>query len=282
MPAWSVALLSRAIVVIGMHRSGTSAVARALAALGVDLGNNFLDAQPENPTGYWEDRGIVDLNERVLQTLQLTWDDSAPIDAARFSGWQMWRLRREASRYLRRWLRAQPLWGFKDPRTMRLLPFWLRVLREGHVDDAYLLVIRNPASVAASLHARQKMTVEAAQRLWLAYAVPFLDRLDAKPLVVVDYDLLMGDPRGQLERIARKLGLTAAPSPQVDAFVNDFLDANLRHTLFSADEIDATTEAGRLTRRGYGLLREIAEDRRPIDDAFWRQWREIQDGAGGA
>jgi hypothetical protein len=259
-----------------MHRSGTSAVARGLAALGVELGSNFLDAQPENPTGYWEDRTIVDLNERVLRALGLRWDDAAPIDPSRFSGWRMWRLRRETSRYLGRWFTAQALWGFKDPRTIRLLPFWLQVLRERRVEDAYLLVIRNPASVASSLHARQKMTVEAAQRLWLSYVVPFLDRLEAKPLAVVDYDLLMGDPRGQLERIARKLELPAAGSPQADSFVNDFLDLKLRHTVFSAEEIDANTEPGRLTRRGYGLLREIAEDRRAIDDGFWKQWADLK------
>ena len=96
MPAGFVAVSSRAIVVIGMHRSGTSAVARGLAALGVDLGDDFLDAQPENPTGYWEDRGIVELNERVLRRIGLKWDDSATIDLLRFSGWRMWRLRREA------------------------------------------------------------------------------------------------------------------------------------------------------------------------------------------
>ena len=60
---------SRAIVVVGMHRSGTSAVVRGLKALSVFLGRNFLDAQPENPTGYWEDKGIVELNERVLKAL---------------------------------------------------------------------------------------------------------------------------------------------------------------------------------------------------------------------
>jgi hypothetical protein len=211
--------------------------------------------------------------------LGLRWDDAGPIDARRFSGWRMWRLRRETIRYLRRRFALQPLWGFKDPRTIRLLPFWLQVLREGRIEDAYLLVIRNPASVAASLHARQQMTAEAAQRLWLSYVVPFLDSLQAKPLVVVDYDLLMGDPRGQLERIARKLELPAAQGPQVDSFVNDFLDVKLRHTVFSDNEIDASTEVGHLTRRGYGLLREVAEDRRAIDDAFWRQWREIQDDA---
>jgi len=279
MPAGFVAVSSRAIVVIGMHRSGTSAVARGLAALGVDLGDDFLDAQPENPTGYWEDRGIVELNERVLRSLRLNWDDSAPIDPARFSGWRMRRLRREAVRYLRRRFGSRPLWGFKDPRTIRLLPFWLRALHDSRVEDSYLLVIRNPASVAASLHARQEMSVETAQRLWLSYVLPFLDRLEVKPLVVVDYDLLMADPRGQLQRIATKLNVPAPRGPEVDSFVNDFLDVKLRHTVFSPDEIDASTETGRLTSEGYALLRATAEDRRPIDDEFWQQWREIVRGA---
>lgn len=278
MPAGFVALSSRAIVVIGMHRSGTSAVARGLAALGVDLGNDFLDAQPENPTGYWEDRGIVELNERVLRRLGLNWDDSAPIEPVKFSGWRMWRLRREAIRYLRRFT-SLPLWGFKDPRTIRLLPFWLQVLRDARVEDSYVLVIRNPKSVAASLHARQAMSVDAAQRLWLSYVVPFLDGLEDKPLVVVDYDLLMAEPLGQLERIATKLRLPAARRPEVDSFVNDFLDVKLRHTVFSPDEIDAGTQIGGLTLKGYGLLREIAEDRHAIDDEFWKQWGVIKKGA---
>jgi hypothetical protein len=110
--------------------------------------------------------------------------------------------------------------------------------------------------------------------------VPFLAALDAKPLVVVDYDILMSDPRGQLERIARKLELPAATTPQVDSFVSDFLDAKLRHSVFSTNAIDSSTETGRLTRKAYGLLRDVAEDRRLIDAAFWRQWREIQDATG--
>lgn len=262
---------SRAIVVVGMHRSGTSAVARGLKALSVYLGRNFLDAQPENPTGYWEDKGIVELNERVLKALRLTWDGVAPIARGSFGGWRMWRLRREARRYLRRSFIEEPLWGFKDPRTLRLLPFWLRVLHESDVNDAYVLVIRNPSSVAASLFKRQGMQLETAQRLWLVYTLTYLEELASKPMVVVDYDLLMGDPRGQLERIARKLQLTATTG-DVENFTCEFLDAKLRHTVFSPEEIDATTEVGRLTRDAYTLLYEVAADRRDVDRDFWSAW----------
>ncbi len=265
---------SRAIVVLGMHRSGTSAIARGTAALGVDLGNDFLDAQPENPTGYWEDRDIVELNERVLKLLGLAWDALAPIDPNRFGGWRMWRLRREARRALARRFTAKPLWGFKDPRTVRLLPFWLRVLRESRVKDAYLLAIRNPASVAASLHARQEMDVETARRLWLVNVAPFLDELEAKPFAVVDYDLLMRDPRGQLDRLARKLAITAYDSHEVERFAGEFLDATLRHSVFTLDDIETSSKAGRLTREAYGLLYGLASDRVEPDERFWADWRK--------
>jgi len=270
--------MNSAIAVIGMHRSGTSAVARGLQALGVYLGHDFLDAQPENPTGYWEDRGIVEINERVLKALGLQWDDADAIDPRRFRGWRMWRLRGEATRYLHRHFIPHSLWGFKDPRTIRLLPFWRTVLRDAKVNDSYLLVIRNPSSVAASLFARQAMDVTTAQRLWLAHIVPFLDSLAGTRFAVVDYDRLMRDPHGQLERIGSKLAIltpSTMRSPEVNLFVDEFLDAKLRHTLFSADDIDASTETGRRTRDAYVLLDELAADRREPDEHFWSVWRGL-------
>ncbi len=269
---------SRAIAVIGMHRSGTSAVARGLQALSVYLGSDFLDAQPENPTGYWEDKRIVELDERVLKALGIKWDDVRPIDREEFARWRFWRLRSETSRYLRRRFLPHALWGFKDPRTIRLLPFWRRVLRDSRVDDAYLLVIRNPSSVAASLFARQAMDAETAWRLWLVYMVPFLDELAGKPLVVVDYDLLMLEPRGQLERIARKFAIRhdQVRTTEVETFVSQFLDAKLRHTVFALADIDASTDAALLTRDAYALLLELAQDRREVDRGFWSAWKRIQ------
>jgi hypothetical protein len=266
---------SCAVVVIGMHRSGTSAVARGLQALGVYLGNEFLDAQPENPTGYWEDRRIVGLNERVLKTLRLRWDSVDRIGRREFGGWRMWRLRRDAIRDLRRRFSSHPLWGFKDPRTVRLLPFWERVLKDAKVEDRYLLVIRSPASIAASLYSRQEMEVETAQRLWLVHMVPFLADLAGKHFAVVDYDLLMRDPRGQLERVARTLHLPPADAVEIDRFTSDFLDEKLRHTISSTDDIDASTETGRFTRDVFLLLYALATDERMPDAEFWKSWENV-------
>ena len=89
---------SRAVLVLGMHRSGTSALARGLQMLGVYLGNDFLSPQPDNPTGYWEDRNIFELNERLLAVFGLKWDEVALIDDARWHEPEVKLLRGEADR----------------------------------------------------------------------------------------------------------------------------------------------------------------------------------------
>jgi O-antigen biosynthesis protein len=280
----------RVIGVLGMHRSGTSAVTRGLQALGVYLGNEFLDAQPENPTGYWEDKGMVELNERALKALALKWDDFTPVDPANFDSRALRKLRRAAIGYVRRAFGRHPLWGFKDPRTIRVLPFWLEVFATCGLDDAYLLVIRNPMSVAKSLFARQQMPLEDSLRLWLAYSVPFFARIAGKPLLVVDYDRFMLEPRQELGRIASGIGIDGSPEGtgrDLDRFAREFLDERLRHTLFSIADIDRATPVGRLTRDAYELLLDLACDRTHADAKFWTAWQRIADRyasnvAGGA
>ena len=89
-----------------------------------------------------------------------------------------------------------------------MLPFWQRALRDCAVEDSYVVAIRNPRSVAASLFARQAMDADAAYRLWLAHMVPFFSDVIGKPFVVVDYDLLMRDSRwGNSKRVGRRLGV---------------------------------------------------------------------------
>jgi len=269
---------SRAVLLLGMHRSGTSAIARGLGALSVYLGNDFLDSQPENPTGYWEDKGIVALNERLLGALGLKWDDTSPIDSRTFERRRVRALRRDAIRYLNRTFTSTPLWGFKDPRTIRVLPFWQRTLRDCEVEDSYVVAIRNPQSVAASLFARQAMDADTAYGLWLVHMVPFFSAVIGRPFVVVDYDLLMRDPRAQLARIAHGLGVPFEPgSVETDGFVSGFLDASLRHSLFEPDDFDDGSAVARLTRDAYRRLYELAADRAEAPGpSLAGDWAEFQ------
>ena len=70
-----------AILVAGMHRSGTSGVSRILNLLGCALPKTLSSAGPDNPSGFWESMAIKELNERVLASAGSTWDDWEPFDA---------------------------------------------------------------------------------------------------------------------------------------------------------------------------------------------------------
>jgi hypothetical protein len=264
-----------------MHRSGTSAFARGMQALGVYLGASFLGTRPDNPTGYWEDRNICELNERLLAALDLEWTDFALIKNASWSRPEVGSLLADAAEYLCANFIGHPLWGFKDPRTVRLLPFWQSVLQLLQVDECYVVAIRNPLSVAASLLQRQGMNPVTAHRLWLAYMVPYLNRLAGRRFVVVDYDILMAQPQAQLLRVGRALNI--APEEQtrdeVRSFAENFLDAELRHSLFSEYDFDPVHNLSPLAREAYLWLRQLATDQIADDSSrFWSVWEGISRG----
>lgn len=265
---------SRAVFVLGMHRSGTSAIARGISSLGVYLGNDFLDAQPENPTGYWEDRKLVALDDRVLESFGLRWDGIPRIDPRGFESRKVRKLQREAASYCRKTLASRPLWGFKDPRAIRVLPFWQNVLAQCDARDSYVIATRNPRSVAASLFARQGMAPDDAYRLWLVHMVPFLHTIADAPFVVVNYDVLMQETRRELARMGRALEIEARG--EADRFAAEFLNPSLRHSSFSLDDLDDATPAARLTKTAYTLLFGLAQDRLEVSRDFWASWREIE------
>ena len=273
---------TRAIVALGMHRSGTSLLSRSLQALGVHIGDHFVEDKPDNPTGYWENQFIVDLNERLFRQLRLEWKSGSLIDNKEWLTPEIVSMQTEAAEYLHSHFASQPLWGFKDPRTIRLLPFWRAVFSAQAWDDNYVIIIRNPLSVAGSLDHREGMSAIQSHLIWLAHMTPYLELLAGRPRVVVDYDLLMLEPQKQLERIADrlKIALNEENRRAVETFAASFLDAKLRHNLFSPDDYDDIPQVGALSREAYRWLRLLATDRlEPDSPRFWPNWKEIQAAA---
>jgi hypothetical protein len=261
-----------------MHRSGTSALTRGLQSLGVYLGNNFLDTQPDNPTGYWEDKTIVDFNDRVLAAFGLHWEEVGLIRDPQWELPELAALRREAIDYIRASLARRPIWGFKDPRTIRVLPFWRDVFREADIAASYLVAVRNPLSVAQSLLQRQGMPTIVGHRLWLVYVVPYLSELRNGGYAVIDYDEFLRAPRAQLERVATMLDLPRDQerADAVSTYVDTFVDTTLRHSKFSLYDFDASPGITPLTSHAYRWLFELASDRLGHDSPeFWSAWETL-------
>ncbi|MGO9453462.1 MAG: glycosyltransferase [Candidatus Binataceae bacterium] len=257
----------RAVVLLGMHRSGTSLIARGLKALGVELGEDLLPALADNPTGFWEDAAINNMNERLLASMGRVWHSIASIPSEAWNSGELQAFKLEAVEIIRTHFRSYPLWGFKDPRAARLLPFWQEVLRHLDVATSYVLIIRNPISVARSLRVRNQFAFEKSYILWLEHTVEAFAHTRGMPRVVVDYDALMADPAEQLRRIAERLALPSDPSVKgaIKDYVCGFLDKGLRHSAFDPADVYLDVHAPDLVSTAYDVLRKVALDRLDAD-----------------
>ena len=273
---------ARVFVVLGMHRSGTSAVARGVQALGVTLGSPLLPPNAENPGGFWEHEAIVDLNERLLRALHLRWDSIRLIRPESWESDEVEAFLAEFSDLAARYFRGEHRWAFKDPRTMRLLPFWQRALLRGGFSPSYIFVVRNPLSIAESLRSRNQFSIIKSQLLWLAYNLPAVSALRDSAVVFIDYDRLVDSPVRELGRVAETLGLDLENAKEeLSGYAEEFLDPALRHFRLTAEDLRKHPDVLDPVRRLYQWLHQLAVDEITLRDhsllsgwsALERSWR---------
>ena len=142
----------RTYIVLGMHRSATSFIAKAIAEQGVNMGNRLMKADKWNPQGYYENLDFVELNDLILKEAGGSWRNPPTEDDIIKAGKKYEDLIKETiSR------NSTDMWGWKDPRTSLTLPIYLPFLR----DDTYLITIfRKPERVALSLYRRDGISIE--------------------------------------------------------------------------------------------------------------------------
>jgi hypothetical protein len=249
---------NRVFVVLGMHRSGTSLVARALSALGVELGDNLWGPRDDNPTGFWEDRDVVALDEQLLERAGVDWNLLVFPEAETWTGATFEDLKERAVELVRERLSRYGAWGFKDPRASRVLPFWKDVFATLGVEAGYLLTVRHPLDVAGSLGRRNELPRLHSHLLWLEHVCRSLTDTAGARRCFVDYDELVEQPAVQARRLAQALDIPVTPAIEegIAAFAGGFVADGLRHhrTGAGAAHDDVPKPAIRL----YALMRDLA------------------------
>lgn len=261
-----------ALVVTGMHRSGTSLVASVVAGMGVEIGRDLYPADPRNPKGYFEDAEFLALQRSILQQCSPAdgghpdwgWTPSEQLDRARLTAF------RDAARGLAE-ARAAPLrtWGWKDPRTTLLLDFWDEIL-----DDArYVLLYRFPWEVADSMQRTGEEVFlrhpEWAHRIWTFYNRHLRDfyRRHAGRCLLVSANALPARLPRFVQLLREKLGIGTQGGPPGDPF-----DPELFRTGDLADPIVGLTAA--TSPQAFQLLEEIDELADLRAPKGWTQARE--------
>jgi len=234
----NVSMTTPPILILGMHRSGTSCLAGQLEEAGVWLGE-VRRASPHNAKGNRENPAIWSLNEAVLRANGAAWD-RPPGNPVNWSAAQ----RAERDRILAQFPSGE-VWGFKDPRTLFTLDGWREVL-----PDARLIgTLRHPLAVARSLQARSQMPLNQGLTLWTAYNRRLLDLVHSEAFPIVSFDQSAADYKADTGRLISELGLDL-PSGQAG-----FFDDGLRHHNIS-DEGNLPPETAAM----YAALQEMAAE----------------------
>jgi len=232
LPLLRVRSSKRPVCVTGMGRCGTSLTTSLTGLLGVDLGpaDRMLPAdENDNARGYWEQREICEVNMEIMAAFGGTWE--RPPDLP--SGWErspaLGTTRERARRALADLFGGcEGRWAWKDPRASVTLPFWRGLV--GPMD--YVLCVRNPADVAASLARRgdEEIDFDHSVGLWLHYVRAALRNTHRSRRLILHYEDYFSDQDRQIRRLADFVGRRGAPlSDELRRRIGDFVEPELWH-----------------------------------------------------
>lgn len=277
---------TKVIAVLGMHRSGTSVITRGLQVMGVELGNRLMPPfEGNNSKGFWEDTDINDLNIEMLHSLNSEWHFLTPIQPADVDRLCTNGYLQRAIELLQAKTSDAKVFGFKDPRVAKLLPFWKKVFAQGQIDVDYVLVIRHPLSVCESLTKRDGLDAEKSHLLWLEHVISSLVGTDGENRILVDYDTFMQTPEAELTRIAKafQLPMNAA---ELQKFQNEFLDHRLQHTIYQLNDLMLDSQSPPLLQEVYSSLLGVATGNADLENPLLRhnvaQWDNAFSGMRSA
>ncbi|MFM9847218.1 MAG: glycosyltransferase [Hyphomicrobiaceae bacterium] len=269
-----------AVVVLGMHRSGTSALTRGLRALGIELGDNLKPpVAGDNDKGFFEDAGLSSINDDLLHLWKGGWD-SLHAGGSEAQDPALRALSLKACEIVRRQFGSVPYFAFKDPRTARNLPFWKQVFQHVGATPYYVIVFRNPLSTARSLAARDGFPHKKSYFLWLLHMLDAVCGTENEHRIFIEYDDLLGEPDAQLARIASFIddARVNVSYPEARAYGEDFLEKRLRHHSATEEDLALDPASTGLLREAYRLLRVHARpdsaEFEPDTKAAWHHLRD--------
>jgi hypothetical protein len=253
----------RALVVLGMHRSGTSALSRGLSFLGFSQAADLMPGREDNPKGFWEAIGVVRLNDRILADLGTAWDrpalfhmpGRAPLEsAAEVDAVIAKRYIEDAVTVLRTSYGEEKQIVVKDPRIALFPGLWDHALRDLGFAPRYILIFRNPLEVAASLNARNKLGRPRGQQLWMRYNLSALLLAERGLLEqVVSFEDLLARKGTAIRELGDALGISSPSSEEYERELVEFLDADGRHQVAQPETVFRTPMLAAMTKEVYRL-----------------------------
>jgi hypothetical protein len=264
-----------AIVILGMHRSGTSSIAGSLIRLGGGAPAHVMEPAPGNERGFWESPPIMALNDEILNVAGSDWTDWRAFDDWRITEPVASELRARAVATLLSEFEQAAFPVIKDPRMCRLAGCWERVFRDIGWSARVLAPLRSPLEVASSLGRRDGLSPGVSCLLGLRHVLDAEGRSRGFLRSFLDWTEFLNDRSATLERVVAQLELDwpldVGRLDEVDRFVSP----ELRHFASTADQLAGASETFRFASEVYDTMRLRIDD--PQDGAVLHRLDELRD-----
>ncbi|RUX75753.1 glycosyltransferase [Mesorhizobium sp. M7A.F.Ca.US.006.04.2.1] len=249
------------IMVLGMHRSGTSALTRAISLLGAELPKNLLGANPTNPTGHWEPSKLIALHDQMLAEAGSRWDDWRRFDLSDLSRARSQFYKAEIAHLIDKEYGGASLFVLKEPRISRFVQLYADIFESMKIDLRYVLASRNPLAVIASLSKRDRSTPGFGALLWLRHELDAEHSTRGAPRAFVSYEGMMQGWRPRLDKIAAALSVAwprsmAAAAVDIDAHIS----TDYRHHAATDGALFADERIASWVKDTYSALKALESD----------------------
>jgi hypothetical protein len=246
-------------MVLGMHRSGTSALTRVLSLLGAELPHILLPPTASNETGYWESSELKAIHDQVLSSGGSDWCDWRAFNPDWYTTAVAPFFKLRILEILRRDLRNSQLFVIKDPRICRLWPLWREILEEFGAKPAVVIPVRNPLEVMNSLRERDGFISAKSCLLWLRHVIDAESATRGLPRAVVTYDSLLKDWQSVASTLESRLGVRWPKRGVVaEVEIERFLATRFRHHLFGPGQLAARADMVDWAKEAFAAMLQMS------------------------
>lgn len=206
---------NKTIIVLGMHRSGTSMTAKILSVLGVDMGKSLFGPSPFNVKGYFENAIFEKLNVDILKSANGNWCNPPNYKA-------ILNQKEKFQKKIQKICNKKGLWGWKDPRTSLTIELYISYLKNPH----FIFCKRNNKDVARSLRRRNHININKGMilaRIYKKRVVDFLKKYPNSKRFDFYYEKVIADPQREIRKLIDFLDLNPTNS-QYQKAISSVLD----------------------------------------------------------
>lgn len=251
------------LLVLGMHRSGTSALTRLLSLAGAALPLRLMPAGPGNESGHWEPLHLVEYHDKLLDGLGSAWHDWTAADFSQQTPQQLADIKSNIKRLLAEDYPRGAIYAVKDPRICRFAKLFIETVEETGDEVALVHAFRSPLDVVNSLNSRkvvwpQRYTTTDAALLWLRHVLDAEAACVGRRRALISFDALMSDPKAALARVVQQTGLALEKSwDEIEPDVRTFLSPTQRHHAFDDTSLNLNPDTRGWVERVFLALRDL-------------------------